>query len=240
MAEETMERSNGRAADAVVATLEARIASGALPPDMPLPAERDLMTEFGTSRTVIREAISMLSSRGLIESRPRFRPIVRKPDYETALHAVGGVVRHLLKNEAGVKNLYDSRVFVERALVRDAALHANKDDIAQLRAALEANRKAIGDSLAFYRTDTEFHGVLYRIPHNPIFLAIHEGYTTWLSPHWDKMVRSPQRNEMNYRAHEAILTAILDRDPAGAEAALIRHLNAAWDHVKGTFGTTTE
>jgi DNA-binding FadR family transcriptional regulator len=226
---------DGRAADTIIAVLEARIVSGELPDRRPLPAERDLMEEFGASRTVIREAISALSNRGLVESKPRFRPIVRKPDYETVLHAAGTVVRHLLTDRDGVRNLYDSRVFLERALVRDAAIAASRDDIADLKAALAANRAAIPDSLEFYRTDVQFHGVFYSIAKNPIFPAIHEGYTAWLAPHWQKMLRSPERNALNYRAHEAIFTAILERDPAAAEDALRRHLDAAWDHVRGTF-----
>ena len=226
---------NGRAADNVVAALEAQIVSGELKNRAPLPAERDLMAQFGTSRTVIREAISKLSSLGLVETRPRFRPIVRKPDYATVLHACGSVVQHLLTDKSGIKNLYDSRVFIERALVRDAAVSASKDDITDLKKALEDNRNAIPDSQEFYRTDVAFHGVLYRIPRNPIFPAIHEGYTSWLAPQWDQMLRSPERNEVNYIAHKAILDAILERDPAAAEEALTNHLKAAWEFVRVTF-----
>ncbi len=224
-----------RAADAVVAELERLIASGALPDRTPLPAERELMEQFGTSRTVVREAISKLSSLGLIETKPRFRPIVRKPDYVTVLDACGNVVRHLLADRSGIKNLYDSRVFMERGLVRGAALSAGKEDIAELRGALEKNRAAIPDSLEFYKTDTAFHGVLYRIPKNPIFPAIHEGYTSWLAPQWERMLRSPERNEANYLAHKAIFDGILDRDPDAAEEALLSHLRAAWEFVRVTF-----
>lgn len=225
----------GRAADNVVAMLEAKIVSGELEDKTPLPAERELMEQFGASRTVIREAISQLSSRGLIETRPRFRPIVRKPDYATVLHACGNVVQHLLTDRTGIKNLYDSRVFIERALVREAASSARKDDIVGLREALEENRKAIPDSNEFYRTDVAFHGVLYRIPRNPIFPAMHEGYTSWLAPQWDRMLRSPERNEVNYLAHKSILDAILERDPVAAEEALNNHLKAAWEFVRVTF-----
>lgn len=226
---------SGRAADNVVAAIEAQIVSGELENRSPLPAERDLMAQFGTSRTVIREAISKLSSLGLVETKPRFRPVVRKPDYATVLQACGNVVQHLLTDKTGIKNLYDSRVFVERALVREAASSARKEDIVDLKKALDDNKNAIPDSDAFYRTDVAFHGVLYRIPRNPIFPAIHEGYTSWLAPQWDRMLRSPERNEMNYIAHKAILDAILERDPAAAEEALTNHLKAAWEFVRVTF-----
>jgi DNA-binding FadR family transcriptional regulator len=226
---------SGRAADAVIAKLEEQIVTGVLENNVPLPAERHLMEQFNASRTVIREAIATLSNRGLIESKPRFRPVVKKPDYATALTAVGGIVRHLLSERSGVKNLYDSRVFIERALVRQAALAAQKGDIQHLTEALAENKSAIDNSEAFYATDVAFHGVLYNIPRNPIFPAIHEGYTSWLAPHWEKMLRSPERNLVNYKSHEAILGAIVERDPDAAEEALVNHLKAAWEYVRVTF-----
>ena len=226
---------NGRAADLIIGQLEEQILSGALPDRSPLPAERDLMSLFGASRTVVREAITALSNRGLIEARPRFRPLVRKPGYDSAIGAVGGIVRHLLGESGGVRNLYDSRVFIERALVREAALNAHRDDIRDLREALRANEEAIPDSNRFYATDVAFHGVLYRIPRNPIFPAIHDAYTSWLAPHWERMLRSPERNSVNYASHRAIFDAIVDRDADGAEAALLSHLRAAWEYVRVTF-----
>ncbi|RMF39111.1 MAG: FCD domain-containing protein [Alphaproteobacteria bacterium] len=229
--------SSARTSDRIVQELERDIVAGVLPDRSPLPPERDLMQRFGASRTVIREAIATLSNRGLIESRPRFRPIVRKPDYETVLNSAGEVLRLLLRDVAGVRNLYQSRVFIERALVREAALHGRKEDIEALSAALAANEAAIADSQRFYRTDIAFHGVLYQIPHNPIFTALHHGYASWLAPHWERMPRSPERNRVNFLAHRDIFRAIRDRDPDQAEEALSNHLNAAWEYVRGTFGT---
>jgi DNA-binding FadR family transcriptional regulator len=208
---------SARAADEVIATLEAKIMSGALRIDTPLPTERELKKQFNTSRTVIREAIAALSNRGLVENRPRFRPIVKKPDYTAALNAVGGVVGHLMSQPSGVKNLYESRVFFERALVREAAAAARREDIRQLRAALAANEQATGDSDRFYATDVAFHGVLYRIPRNPIFPAIHEAYTTWLSPHCTCVSRLTEFVSMNvdHFGADAAPSPIRGRDREG-------------------------
>lgn len=193
------------------------------------------MERFGASRTVIREAIKSLSSRGLVECKPRHRPVVRKPGYQAILAAANDVVSHLLNDYTGVKNLHESRVFIERSLVREAALRARKQDITGLREALEANEAAIQDSDEFYLTDVAFHGVLYKIPRNPIFPAIHQGYVAWLKPHWEKMHRSPERNDVNFRAHKEIFNAICERDPEQADEALRNHLLAAWEYVRGTF-----
>lgn len=227
---------SGRAADHVVRSIAERIRSGALADGQPLPPERDLMEEYAISRTVVREAVRTLSSRGLIEALPRHRPVVRKPGFDAAIDAVGSIVSHLLGEPGGVKNLFDTRIMVEAALVRQAAQQATKDDIAALKTALEANGAAILDSEEFYRTDNAFHGVLYQIPQNPVLPAIHRAYTTWLAPQWSRMPRLPERNRTNLAAHQAIYDAILMRDPDAAEARLRDHLATAWAQVRETFG----
>lgn len=224
-----------RASEGVVRAIESRILSGELPDGAHLPAERELMDTYGISRTVVREAIAALASRGLVESRPRFRPVVRKPGYDAALQAAGGVVGHLLGETGGVRNLYDARIFVEAGLVRQAALSARKEDIAALRDAVEANEAAIPESERFYATDVAFHAVFYAVPRNPIFPAAHRAFTAWLSEHWRRMPRSPERNRVNWRSHRDIFQAVVERDPDAAEAALRAHLQAAWEYVRGTF-----
>ena len=226
----------GRAADFVVDTLQQRIQSGVLADGQPLPSERNLIEEFGISRTVVREAVRMLSSKGLIEARPRYRPVVRKLGFDSAVDAVSSIVSHLLGQPGGVKNLFDTRVMIEAALVREAALSADKDNIAELKRALEANASAIDNSDLFYQTDNRFHEVLHEITQNPVLPALHRAYTTWLAPHWSKMARLPERNRENYVAHRKIYEAILMRDPDVAEAALREHLQSAWSQVHKTFG----
>ncbi|WP_305968994.1 MULTISPECIES: FadR/GntR family transcriptional regulator [unclassified Mameliella] len=226
----------GRAADQVVRSIADQIRSGELADGQPLPPERDLMEAFGISRTVVREAVRTLSSRGLIEALPRHRPVVRKPGFDSAIDAVGSIVTHLLGEPGGVKNLFDTRIMVEASLVRQAAKEASKEDIAALTEALEANGASILDSEAFYRTDNAFHGVLYQIPQNPVLPAIHRAYTTWLAPQWSQMPRLPDRNRTNFDAHKAIYDAILMRDPDTAETHLRDHLATAWAQVRETFG----
>lgn len=225
-----------RAASGLIATFERQIMDGTLKDGEPLPPEREIVATYGVSRTVVREAVLALANKGLVEARPRFRPVVRKPDYDAAVAAVQSVVARLLNARGGVKNLFDLRIMMEAALVREAATSAGKEQIAELKAALEANRAAIEDSDTFYATDVAFHRVFYEIPDNPVLPSIHRAYTEWLSPQWVQMPRLPERNARNYEAHKAIFEAILLRDPDAAEAALRSHLAAAWAQVRATFG----
>jgi DNA-binding FadR family transcriptional regulator len=224
-----------RRSDAVAAELATIIQTGGLQEGERLPAERDLMQRYGVSRAAVREAIVSLANRGLIETRLGHRPIVRKPDYEIAVDRVGNLVGHLVVDRKGVWNLFETRIFMETALARWAAKHARRDDLEELRGALDTNREAIGNSSLFDETDAAFHAVLYRIPGNPIYPAVHKAYVEWLTQHWRSMKRGAGIDQMNYAGHEAIFEAILGRDPDAAEEAMRRHLVAAWEFVRSTF-----
>ena len=224
-----------RAADELFKKFEDMIISGELADGAPLPPEREIVDTFGVSRTVVREAILALSNKGLIEARPRFRPVVRKPSFDTAISTVENVVGRLLLQPNGVKNLFDTRIMIEASLVREAAKSASRNHLEALKLALDANGEAIDDSELFYETDKIFHGVLFDIPGNPVLPSIHKAYTTWLAPYWSQMPRLPKRNMANHKAHTEIYEAILMRDPDEAEASLRRHLADAWDQVKKTF-----
>lgn len=224
-----------RAADAVVRQLEARILSGSLPDGAHLPPERDLIDAYGVSRTVVREAVAQLASRGFVDIRPRFRPVVRRPGPEAALAAAGHAVGHLLGAPEGIRALHEARLLVEAGLVRHAALHARKDGIAALLAALDANEAAIDDAEAFYDTDMALHGVLYDLPRNPILPAVHKAMTGWLSGSLRLIPRTPHRNHVNVLRHREIVVAIRERDPDAAEAALRAHLAGSWEDVRATF-----
>jgi GntR family transcriptional regulator, sialic acid-inducible nan operon repressor len=230
----------GRRSDVVTTELVRMIQCGDLQVGDRLPAERELMHRYGVSRSAVREAIASLANRGLVMTRLGHRPIVRKLDYEIAIDKVGNLVGHLVVDRDGVWNLFDSRIFLEAALARWAAGHARRDDIEELRAALEANRRAIGNSSQFDETDADFHAVLYRIPGNPIYPVVHKAYVEWLIQHWRSMKRGADIDQMNYAGHEAIFDAIAARDPDSAEEALRRHLVAAWEFVRSTFANRSQ
>ena len=229
------DQNNSRAADSLISVFEKQILDGTLKDGDPLPPEREIVETYGVSRTVVREAVLALSNKGLVEARPRFRPVVRAPGYDAAFQAVGSVVARLLNVPGGVRNLFDIRIMMEASLVREAAASADRHHIANLKDALAANKTAIDVSQDFFDTDIAFHNVLYQIPGNPILPSIHKAYTDWLSVHWLQMPRHPDRNRLNYEAHKAIFEAILMRDPNAAETALRSHLDAAWSQVSETF-----
>jgi DNA-binding transcriptional MocR family regulator len=66
----------------VAAALRAQIAEGTLAPGEELRSEPDLAHDFGVGKDTVRDALAMLRSEGLIETRRGSRSRVRpKPEY---------------------------------------------------------------------------------------------------------------------------------------------------------------
>jgi len=98
----------GRAADVLFRTFADQIRLGQLKEGEAFPPEREIVERYVVSRTVAREALQALASRGLIEARPRHRPIVRRPSYEAAFETVGTMIARLMAKEEGVRALFGS------------------------------------------------------------------------------------------------------------------------------------
>lgn len=233
--DETVASDTGRAADDLFRTFAALIESGELKEGQALPPEREIVETYGVSRTVAREAVQALANRGLVEARPRYRPVVRRPTYEAAMDTVGTVVSRLLTAPGGVKNLFETRILIEAGLVRQAAETASATQVSELARALHANKNSIGNCEDFYATDRAFHRLFYEFSDNPVLVAVHKAFVEWLSPHWVQMPHLEQRNALNYAVHAALFDAIQSRDPDRAEKCLRKHLDEAWEQVRDTF-----
>jgi GntR family transcriptional repressor for pyruvate dehydrogenase complex len=205
--------------------LEHRIREHAIAPGEPLPSERDLMRELGVGRPAVREALFHLEKMGLVELRSGAPARVSRPTPKLVVESLAGAARYLLAEPGGVRHFQEARTFFETGLARYAAEFATPEDLAQLREALETNRRSIGDLARFERTDVEFHHVLAVIPRNPIFEAIHAAIAEWLVEQRHVTLMMPGANEVAYNFHEQIYEAIAARDPDQAEKVIRAHLD---------------
>jgi len=118
----------------VVHAIGRKILGGELPPGALLPAE----PELGASRTVLREAIKVLTAKGLVEARPKIGTRVRPRD---AWHLLDPDVLAWQQRGAGrpslLRTLTDVRRIIEPAAAGLAASRADAGDLAALAEALD-------------------------------------------------------------------------------------------------------
>ena len=111
-----------KAGELIAASLRRQIITGELEPGEPLPNEAALMERFGVSRPTLREAFRILTSKGLVEGRPkagtrvcpRSQWSLLDPDL-LAWHFEAQPSRKFLRN------LFELRLIVEPGAARDAA-----------------------------------------------------------------------------------------------------------------------
>jgi GntR family transcriptional regulator, sialic acid-inducible nan operon repressor len=215
--------------------LEQMIEEGEFAESERLPSERDLMRHFGVGRPAVREALFHLRKMGLLENRSGERARVTRPTPQFVINTLSGTARHMLAAPGGVQDFQHARVFFEVGLARHAAVFATDEDLANFKAALEANRQSIGDLKRFERTDVAFHYVLAVIPRNPIFTAIHAALAEWLLEQ-RQMTLTSGEDLVAYEAHCAIFEAVAAGNPDRADQAMRDHL----DHVTRLYTKVTE
>ena len=148
-----------------------RIISGELQPGDVLPKEDTLSKEYGVSRTVIREAVKGLASRGLVESRPKVGTIIKpRSDWQMLDPAVLEWVAASEQNGEFMYHLAEVRTAIEPATAELAARHATPEDIARMREAYARLEESIEDEDAWAVADLEYHEAIVAAAHNE-FLA---------------------------------------------------------------------
>jgi DNA-binding FadR family transcriptional regulator len=135
-----------KASIAIAAELRSRIARGELAPGEPLPVEDELVVELGCSKPVVREALRILETEGLVEVRRGVGggPRVRHPSISEAAKTFGV---YLQIGDVAVLDVWTARDRIIAAAIERLA--ADRTDPTDLVAAVDALTASIGDMPAF-------------------------------------------------------------------------------------------
>jgi GntR family transcriptional repressor for pyruvate dehydrogenase complex len=207
----------------IVEQIKAQILNGHLRTGDQLPNERELSEQFGVSRTAVREAITALGQRGLVE--------VRRGRGTFVINGASQVVRESLEllltigREGDDRlNLVEVREMLEPEIAARTALRAQEPEVAELRAAIAAMDATLGNIDAFIAADNQFHRALAKATHNPIILTLIDSIVDLLHAQ-RRLIGSvnggPERGQSH---HKQILAAIERGDSEGAREAMHAHL----------------
>jgi GntR family transcriptional repressor for pyruvate dehydrogenase complex len=172
----------------------------------------------------VREALFLLEQHGLVETANGTRARVTPPTPKLIVQQLSTVSKRLASRPHGQEHVEQARLLLEAGLAWLAAEVATDEDIARLKAALDANVAAVGDLVEFIRTDVAFHYELAVISRNPIFSTIHEVVVEWLIDQRTTTSHMPDADMLSVRDHTAIYEAVAARDPERAFRAMANHL----------------
>jgi len=210
----------------VAAVLGQRIVKGDFPVGQTIPPEAALIAEFSVSRPVLREAIKLLSARGLVEIKQKVGTRVTPRESWALLDSE--VLSWQLKSgqDQGsmIRQLIEVRAIVEPAASRLAALRATADQVAAMRFALEEMEKAleVDDSMAFIEADLRFHNGILLGCRNLLLLQMNATVASSLRMSREISSRSPSASVSSIPLHKALLDRIAAQQPFAAQMAAER------------------
>lgn len=189
--------------------------------DNPFPIESDLCEQFDVSRTILREAVKMLTAKGLLTARPR-RGTQVLPEKNWNLldpdvlnwHLERKFSLELLAEFAEIRN------GIEPMAAELAAINAGVEDIAAIEVAIERMESAETGEDDPLESDIAFHIAVLRATGNRFFLQ------------FDGMIKTALKFSIRYTNrfkgvqfasvadHKKVYKAILRKNPKQARKAM--------------------
>ena len=212
--------------DRVTQSLLDLITRSALKPGDRLPSERELGERFGVSRTVVREAIRSLASKGMLEVRTGIGATVTRMNADRASEALRLYVQGSQGHVDGVtyEQINDVREMIETKVARLAATTASSADIASLEAIHQQFCATSNDPETASELDVALHRAIAESVHNPLFLLMLDSIQPILLEIRRRVAGVPGRQGRAIEAHGRILASIKRHDPDGAQRAMTAHL----------------
>ncbi len=220
---------------AVTRQIELLILRGILRPGERLPAERELSERLGVSRPSLRESIADLQERGLLDTRAGagiYVADVLGSAFSPAL------TKLFASHDEAVFDYISFRRDMEGLAAERAARLGSDTDlkvIAAIFGKMEAahSKRDPSDEAAL---DAAFHLAIFEASHNVVMLHMMRSMYQLLREgvFYNRSVMFKQRTSRGdlLEQHRAINSALQDRDPAAARAAIELHL----DYVAGALG----
>ena len=198
-----------------LAGLRRAILAGDMAPGQRL-VESELAETLDVTRASVRAALIDLTSEGLVE-RIRNR---------------GARVRIVSLSEAVA--ITECRMVLEGLCAAKAAENATDAQRDQLREIGERLRQAVtdGEPLKYSASNQELHRLIRDISGQTVAADLLERLHGQIVRHQFRLSLRPGRPQVSLPEHLAIVNAIVNRDPAAAEAAARAHLGSVIDALR--------
>ncbi len=186
----------------------------------PFPTEADLAKQYAVSRSVTREAVKMLTAKGLLAARPRKGTSVQ-PQRSWNLFDPD-VLRWTLERKFSLdllRQFTELRAAIEPMAAALAAQAADTQGIAEIATGYQRMVEAEAGNDDPLEADIAFHIAVLEASANPFYAQFRDVVSTALRTSIRFTNRFKGRTA-NLPKHRAVLTAIEARDPQAAKAAM--------------------
>jgi len=215
---------------ALLTSLEEKIRTGDLRTGDRLPSEMDLVKSFGVSRSVVREALQNLKTRGLIQSQRGSGSYVSLTPASTIGNSISWYAS-LRQEGLHFVELLDLRMLVETEAARRVA--SGNASLVAIEKQLRIMQNSLAHPKRYADADIGFHLAIIKTSQHTLFYEVVHGL---LSASGRNFARSthlidPSRLERVTEEHCQIFSAIQDRNPANAAKLMLSHLRHSRENL---------
>ncbi|MGA5561784.1 FadR/GntR family transcriptional regulator [Streptomyces platensis] len=188
----------------------------------------EVMAELDVSQTVLREAIKVLTTKGLLGADKKRGTYVRPREDWNLLDT--DVLRWKLA--AGVSSdffadVLELRRSIEPAAAALAAERRTDEDLAALDAALSAMAASDNDPVLLVRADASFHTAMLIASNNRFYAQMHRVIVPVLVQRDRAVLEEYGTFDHAHAIHAAVVEAIRNRDVDGAYVAMLELLDVS-------------
>jgi DNA-binding FadR family transcriptional regulator len=204
--------------------------SGPYGPGSKLPTERALTQQLGVSRSVVRDALSLL------EAQKRVVRVIGSGTYVSTEAPFEPATRQLGR-DASPAEIMAARMIFEPRLAFLVVATAGADDFERMS---ECNRRAEAsdDFVEFEAWDAALHQTIADATHNKLIVSIYATITAARDfAEWGDLKRrsiTAERRDIYRAEHREIVAALRARDAKRAENAIAAHLTRVRDNLFST------
>lgn len=215
------------------------IVSGRYAPGELLLGEIEASERLKISRTAYREALRILSAKGLVESRPKTGTKVSpRAKWHMLDPDVLEWIFQLEPSDSLLESLFELRRIVEPEAAALAAKRRTSDHVVRMGRALEAMKEHTLATEAGRQADQDFHSALLEASGNPFLVTLTNGVgaaVAWTTVY--KQRHAPLRRDP-IPDHRRVFDAVASGDVDASRAAMTDLVDMAFFDTRGELVST--
>jgi GntR family transcriptional repressor for pyruvate dehydrogenase complex len=220
-----------KASDIVIDKIKEEIAEGRLKTGMRLPSERDLASQLGVSRPVVREALRMLQFMGIVQMKPGTSgALVLDGNIDVLSDSLTLVLdlKHLSHKE-----VYAVRRALEPLAAELAATHRGTEHLRRLAQVVEGMRSGLYQGADFSAANALFHVTVAEASGSLLVYTMMKAISRLIFRNTEVYVQTESVRQLVCQALSVIYQAIADGEPQIARVRMEELLDQAISVIEG-------
>ena len=216
----------------IVHEIASSIMSGEISPGDTLQTEDIASSEMNVSRTAYREALKVLTAKGLVESRPKTGTrICPRQNWNLLDPDLMAWSFQSNRSKDFARSLSEMRRIIEPAGAAMAAERAGAAEIASIKDALDRIKSFETESRDSIEADLDFHISILSASGNELLASLGHLIESALEQSFELSTKLPGAREVSLPRHAAVFEAIKLHQPEEASKAMHLLLTEAWTDI---------